>query len=83
MMFIYYAPGLLLDQFTASIYINGYVNAGSQFMSIPMQYIAIAKYSRKKATYFFFLGSAVFALGMYFSQIESCGTDCSNLSSTV
>jgi hypothetical protein len=37
MMFIYYAPGLLLNQFAMSIYANGVVNAVSQIVGIPLQ----------------------------------------------
>lgn len=41
MMFIYYAPGLLLNEFDMNIYVNGLVNAASQVIGIPVQYFLI------------------------------------------
>jgi hypothetical protein len=41
MMFIYYTPGLLLDQFAMSIYLNGIVNGISQICGIPLQEILL------------------------------------------
>lgn len=64
-MFIYYAPGLLLDQFSLTIYINGLVNAASQLVAIPFQFIAISRFPRKTSLYFIFLLSSAFAVGMY------------------
>jgi len=72
MMFIYYAPGLLLDQFSMSIYINGLVNALSQLVAIPFQYIAISQFNRKNANYLFFFSSALVVLIMYFVKDPNC-----------
>ncbi len=73
MMFIYYAPGLLLDQFAMNIYVNGFVNALSQLCGIPFQ-IWLLKFPRKKVTYLLFVSSAIFAVAMFISA-ELC-SDC-------
>jgi hypothetical protein len=73
MMFIYYAPGLLLDQFNVDIYFNGLVNALSQLCGIPVQYFML-RFKRKLNNYVLFLSSAAFAIGMYAAQ-ELC-EDC-------
>jgi hypothetical protein len=64
MMFIYYAPGLLLDQFDMNIYINGLVNALSQLCGVPIQELLL-RTSRKFSNYLLFILSAVFAVGMW------------------
>lgn len=73
MMFIYYAPGLLLDQFAMNIYVNGFVNALSQLCGIPFQ-LWLLKFPRKRVTYILFVASAVFSVGMFVSS-ELC-SDC-------
>lgn len=66
-MFIFYAPGLLLNQFDLNIYINGVVNAASQLCGIPIQGFLL-RYPRKFNSYLLFGCSAVFAVAMYLSQ---------------
>ena len=70
MMFIFYAPGLLLSQFDLNIYINGVVNAASQLCGIPIQGFLL-RYPRKFTIYLLFGMSAMFAVGMYLSQVLS------------
>lgn len=67
MMFIFYAPGLLLNQFDMNIYVNGVINAASQLCGIPIQGFLLL-YPRKFNNYLLFGLSAVFAVGMYLAQ---------------
>jgi hypothetical protein len=67
MMFIYYAPGLLLNQFDMSIYVNGVVNGFAQICGIPVQHFLL-KFQRKFSSYLLFTSSAVFAVGMWVAQ---------------
>jgi hypothetical protein len=66
-MFIYYAPGLLLNQFSMSIYTNGFVNALAQLCGIPIQQLLL-KYERKMSGYLLCSSAAVFALAMWVVQ---------------
>jgi hypothetical protein len=67
MMFIFYAPGILLDQFAMNIYVNGFVNGLSQLAGIPLQ-LWLLQFPRKYVTYILFATSAVFAVAMFISK---------------
>ena len=67
MMFIFYAPGILLGQFAMNMYVNGFVNGLSQLSGIPLQ-LWLLQYPRKYVTYLLFAWSAVFAVAMFISK---------------
>lgn len=82
MMFIYYAPGLLLNQFNLDIYVNGLVNALSQLAGIPIQQLLL-QYERKMSSYLLFTCSAVFAVGMWLVKDLAEGEGASTAASVV
>jgi MFS transporter, OCT family, solute carrier family 22 (organic cation transporter), member 4/5 len=54
-IFEFYAPALMLDQFNLSLFINGMVVGFSELISYPLCYVMITRIKRKHAAYGCFL----------------------------
>ena len=65
-MFLFFAPVLMIDKFQLNIYVNGAVNGISETLSYPMSYFLIPRVPSKTLSYATFALSAVCAIILIF-----------------
>lgn len=51
---LFYAPGLMIDQFQLSIFINGLSVSASEFIAYPIAFLLITRMKRKIMAYICF-----------------------------
>jgi hypothetical protein len=75
LMFLLYAPALLLQQISSNIFVNGAINGVSQFATIPFLPFLNANVSRRKGMMGMFACATFFTLLQYFLNPSGC-TNC-------
>lgn len=74
LMFLLYAPVLLLDKLFSNIFLNGIINGLSQFITLPVLSIIIPKLSRRVGIMTMFGSFTVFTLFQFFINKQDCLT---------
>ena len=75
LMFSLYAPALLISRLFQNIFLNGLINAASQFVTIPFLFYANSSLSRRKGLTMMFLLTTLFSLFQFLINPKDC-LDC-------